>query len=120
VLQFAEEALDEVAFSVERLAEAGLASAIGLGRNVRFGALAFDQGADAIGIIGFVGDKDRAGAQAIEQRVGGRCVVGVACGEAEPNRQSLGIDKGVDLGRQAAARATETMISTPLFAVAAC
>jgi hypothetical protein len=86
VLQFAEEALDEVAFSVERLAEAGLASAIGLGRNVRCGALAFDQGADAIGIIGLVGDEDRAGPQAIEQRVGRRCVMGVACSETEPDR----------------------------------
>jgi hypothetical protein len=46
--------------------------------------------------------------------------MGVACGEAEPDRQSLGIDERVDLGRQSAARATETMISTPLFAVAAC
>jgi hypothetical protein len=120
VLQFAEETLDEVAFSVERLAEAGLASTIGLGRNVRFGTLAFDQGADAIGIIGLVGDEDRAGAQAIEQPVGGRCVMGMSSSEAEPNRQALGVDKGVDLGRQPAARATETMISTPLFAVAAC
>ena len=120
MLQFAEEALDEVAFPVEVLAEARLASSIGLGRAVRCGTLAFDQGADAIGIIGLVGDEDRAGAQAIEQPVGCGRVMGVACGETEPDRQPFRIDERMDLGRQPAARATETMISTPLFAVAAC
>jgi hypothetical protein len=120
VLQFAEEALDEVTFFVECLAEACLTFAVGFGRNVWFGALAFDQGADAIGVIGLVGDEDRAGAQAIQQGVGRRCVMGVTSGKAEPDRQSLGIDERMDLGRQPAARATETMISTPLFAVAAC
>jgi hypothetical protein len=44
----------------------------------------------------------------------------LAGGQAEPDREALGIDDGMDLGREATAGATETMISTPLFAVAAC
>ena len=42
------------------------------------------------------------------------------CGEAEPDREPLGIDDNVDLGREAASGATETMIWTPFFVVAAC
>ncbi len=40
--------------------------------------------------------------------------------QAEADRQALPVDDRMDLGREAAAGATETMISTPLFAVAAC
>lgn len=120
MLQLAEEPLDEVALPVELFAEGSLASAIGFWRDIGCSTLAFDQGAEAIGIIGLVGDEDRAWTQAIEQSIGGRRVMGVACGEAEPDRQPFGIDKRMDLGRQPAPRATETMISTPLFAVAAC
>ena len=120
MLQLAEEPLDEVALAVEPFADGSLASAIGFWRDVGCGTLAFDQGAEAIGIIGLVGDEDRAWTQAIEQRVCSGCVMGIACGEAEPDRQSFGIDKRMDFGCQPAPRATETMISTPLFAVAAC
>ena len=44
----------------------------------------------------------------------------LAGGQAEPDREALGVDERVDLGGEAAPGATETMISTPLFAVAAC
>ena len=40
--------------------------------------------------------------------------------QAELDREPLDIDDPVDLGRETAPRATETMISTPLFRVAAC
>lgn len=41
-------------------------------------------------------------------------------GQAQPDREALPIDDCVDFGREAASGATETMISIPLFAVAAC
>jgi len=41
-------------------------------------------------------------------------------GQAEPDRETLRIDDRVDFGREPASGATETMISIPLFAVAAC
>ena len=40
--------------------------------------------------------------------------------QAEPDREALRIDDRVDFGRETTTGATETMISIPLFAVAAC
>jgi hypothetical protein len=56
----------------------------------------------------------------VEQRVGDLPVVRLSGGQAEPDREALRVDDDVDLGREPAARSTETMICTPLFAVAAC
>jgi len=56
----------------------------------------------------------------VEQAVGDLPVVRLPRRQAEPDREPLGIDDDVDLGGEAAARATETRIRTPLFAVAAC
>lgn len=120
MFEFAEEAFDEVAFTVERLAEARLPFAIGFGRDVGHRALGLDQITDAIGIISLVGEYDGARCKAIKQAVRGGSVVGLAWCQAEPDRESLRIDERVDLGRETAPGATETMISTPLFAVAAC
>lgn len=58
--------------------------------------------------------------EAVEQDVCGGGVVRLARRQAEPDREPLRIDESVDLGRKTAPRATETIISTPLFAVAAC
>jgi hypothetical protein len=120
VLELAEEALDQIAFAIQRLAEAGLPFAIGLGRDVRHRTLRLDQVADAVGVVGLVGKNDGAWIKAIQQKMGGRAVMCLPCCQAEPDRESLSIDDGVDLGRETAAGATETMISIPLFAVAAC
>jgi len=59
-------------------------------------------------------------AQAIEQAERGRRIVRLARRQAEPDREPLGIDDHVDLGRETASGTTETMFSTPLFRVAAC
>ena len=120
MFELAEEALDPVALAIEPLREAGLPFAIGFGGDVGRGALVLDQAADTVGIIGFVAEQDGAGAEAIEQRIDRARVVRLPGGQGEPDRAPLGVDEGVDLGREAAAGATETMISTPLFAVAAC
>ena len=40
--------------------------------------------------------------------------------QAEPDREPLPIDDRVNLGRETAPGATETMIATSLFAVTAC
>ena len=120
VLELAEEAFDQIAVTVERLAEAGFPFAIGFGRDVGHRALRLDQIADAIGVISLVGENDGARIETIKQAERGGSVVGLAGGQAEPDREALGIDDGVDLGREAAAGATETMIQAPLFAVAAC
>jgi hypothetical protein len=120
VLELAEEALNLVALAVERLAKAWLPFAVGLCRDVRHGALGFDQVADAVCIISLVGKHDGARFEPVKQVVRGRGIVRLASRQAEPHGQALASDERVDLGRETAPRATETMISTPLFAVAAC
>jgi hypothetical protein len=39
----------------------------------------------------------------VQQRVGDLAVVRLACGQAEPDREALRVNDGVDLGRKAAA-----------------
>ena len=120
MLELAEEALDLIAFAVERPAEAGFPLTIGFGWDVGHRALAFDQVADASCVVGFVGQHDGARLEPVEQGQRGRRVMRLARCQAEPDRQALPVNDCVDLGRETAPGATETMISTPLFAVAAC
>ena len=56
----------------------------------------------------------------VQQRVGDLTIVRLSCGQAKADREPLRIDDRVDFGRESASGATETMISIPLFAVAAC
>lgn len=120
MFEFVEEALDEVALAVERLAEAVLPLAVRFGRDVRHRVLGLDQLADAVRIIPLVGEQDRVRSKPVEQRVGGPAVMDLTGGEAQPDRPALCVDERVDLGREPASRTTQAMISTPLFAVAAC
>lgn len=78
-----------------------------------------DQVTDAVGIIGLVRQHDGARAEVVEQRVGDLPIMRLAGGQAEPDREPLRINDDVDLCREPAPAATETMICTPLFAVAA-
>ena len=56
----------------------------------------------------------------LEQPVDDLSVVRLPGGQANPDREALRVDDDVDLGREPASAATETMIWTPFFAVAAC
>lgn len=120
MLELIEEAFDQVAFAIEPLAEAGFPFAIGFGGDVGHGALGLDHAADAIGVIGFVGQDDGTRIEAIEQFVRGRSIMRLTRCQAEPDREPLSIDDRVDFGRETASGATETIILIPLFAVAAC
>lgn len=55
----------------------------------------------------------------VEQIVGSLSVITLPGGQAQPDREALPIDGRVDFGREAASGTIETMISIPLFAVAA-
>ena len=120
MLELAEEAFDLIALAVERLREAGPPLAVGLGRDVGNSALALDQVADGVAVISLVAQYDGARFEPIEQFQCGRRIVRLTRRQAEPEREALPVDDRVDLGRETASGATETMISTPLFAVAAC
>ena len=56
----------------------------------------------------------------IEQIVSGLAVMALPCGQAQSDGEALPVDDRVDFGRETTPGATETVISTPLFAVAAC
>lgn len=120
VLQLGEEALDQVSLTIEPCAEVRLRSAIGLGRDIGERTLFTEGRADAIGIVGLVRQDDCSGTNMIKQIVSGLAVMALPCGQAQPDREALPIDDRVDFGREPASGATETMISIPLFAVAAC
>jgi hypothetical protein len=100
VLQLREEPLDQVALAIKALAEAGLPLPVALSRNVRRGALVLDQFANAVSIIGLVGQDDGMRAKVVEQGVGDLAVVRLSCGQPEPDRETLRVDDDVDLGRE--------------------
>ena len=56
----------------------------------------------------------------VEEVVGNLPVMALPGGQAQLDREALPIDDRVDFGREAASGTTETRISIPLFAVAAC
>ena len=56
----------------------------------------------------------------IKQIVSHLPVMALPGGQAQPDREALPVDDRVDFGREATSGTTETMISIPLFAVAAC
>ena len=56
----------------------------------------------------------------VKQIVSGLSIMALAGGQTQPDREALPIDDRMDLGREPASGATETMNSIPLFAVAAC
>lgn len=56
----------------------------------------------------------------VEQAVSSLTVMALPGGQAQSDWETLPIDDRVDFGREPTSGATETMISIPLFAVAAC
>ena len=75
----------------------------------------------AVAVVGAVAQQDLARAQVIEHVGGAAPVVGLALGELQSDGQAIGVDQGVDLGGQAAARATHATGSVVFFWVlAAC
>ena len=56
----------------------------------------------------------------VKQIVSGLAIMALPGGQTQPDREALPVDNRVNFGREAASGTTETMISIPLFAVAAC
>jgi hypothetical protein len=63
--------------------------------------------------LSLVGQDDRAGPEMVEQMIYHRRIMRLTAAQAESDREPMGIDDDVDLGREPAAGATETMISPP-------
>lgn len=120
VLQLGEEALDQIALAVEPCAEVRLCPAIGLWWDIGERALLAERRPDAVSIVSLVRQNDCSGTNMIEQIFSSLAVMALSGGQTQPDREALPIDDRVDFGRKPASGTTETTISIPLFAVAAC
>jgi hypothetical protein len=101
VFDFEEEALDEVAFAVERVVAVDLWGG-GSGRDDCDRVLSGDDIAERFRVIAFVAE-DMIGWQIGDQSLGVGVVTGLTGRENEPEGVAQGIDDGVDLGGQPAA-----------------
>ena len=118
VLHEAEQDLDLVALLVELPVGRALIEAGGSGWDHRQGSSSRDGLKDGVGVVGLVGDH-RFGRQAVEQGQGLRGVALLPGGQAEGERVAKGVCGGVQLGREAAARATKRLLACAFFAPAA-
>ena len=97
-----------------------IVGSIGLGGNAGSAALIVDDVTDPVGVIGPVGEHDRAFGQVVEQKLRHRGVVGLPGRERKLHRQAIANDTGVQLGGQSSATSTDTSVSTLFFCAAAC
>ena len=118
LLEFAEEALDEIALAVQ--CEVGLArlAAIGLRRDDRCYATLLKRLDQRVAVVAFVG-QERVGLDPIidliEQRNGLIDIGGLAGRERQRHGIAKRVDYGVDLGRQPAARSADGLIGAVFF-----
>lgn len=75
---------------------------------------------DAIGVVAFVGNDDRAPLKPIEQRLRARRVVVLARRDQEADRAALRVDARVDFRGEASSTSPHTTISTLFLTPEAC
>ena len=114
MLEFVEEALDEVALAVEREVAVALGRAVGLGRDHRGDAARgeiFDQ---RVGVESLVGEEGlRIGV--LEQRRSGGEIVRLTRRQHQGIGIAEGIDERMDFGGQSAARPADGLVFAPFF-----
>src|SRR5262245_31578760 len=129
MLQFAEEALDQIAIAVEEGAEGRDLHAPGHGLDVGPSALARHILAQGVAVVCAIGQEDLAGPEARQDVFGALAVMGLTLAELERDGQAVGIDEGMDLGGQPAPRAPHASgsklvpsggLRTPFLTLAAC
>jgi len=120
MLEFVEEAFDQVTLSIELMVNGSLVFAVALGGDVRPRAVFGDQLEDGLGVISLVADGIVSGTQALEQCRDGRLVGRLPRRQQKSDRQATGIDDGMDLGAQSSTRTADGVIRAPFFPPAAC
>ncbi len=101
MLDFEEEALDEVALAIEGIIAGNLRGCFSR-RDDGGGVLAVDGVAERLGIVAFVA-QDIVGGKVGDQGLGLGEVALLSWRQDEPQRIAQGIDDGMDLGGQSAA-----------------
>jgi len=119
MLDFVEEALDEVAFAIEH--EVALAGRlpVGSGRNDRGDGSLLEGVDQGIGIIGLVADQGPWVGVLQQRGCPGQVVVLPRC-QPQVGRIAQGIDKGMDLGAQSPAGAPDRLRAVFFTAPALC
>ena len=114
MLQRAEEALDEIAFAIER--EIGLARLlpVGLGRDYRRDIAIFEHRDQRVAIVSFVGNQC-AGLDPLEQWCGLRNIGSLPRRQRKRDGIAESIDDRMDLRRQTAARAADGLAFAVFF-----
>lgn len=118
MFKLVEEALDEIALSVEDLAVASRHSAASGGWDAGTDAALVQELAEPVGVVGLVGDQAAVGGYHVEQGAGGAEIVRLTGGQGQADRQAASIDHRMDFGRQAAARPADRFVAVFLGAAA--
>ncbi len=113
VLEAAEHALDGVSVAIEIGREAVLPSPVGLGRDVRRGALALDLATDGVAVIALVTMQDFGGGDLVEQHICGGAIGDLAAGQQEVDRAAEAIGQRVDFRRPPAAGTADRLRELP-------
>src|SRR6516162_2850223 len=103
VLDLVEEPFDQIAGSIQIWAKADRCAAIASRRDIGQRALPRSKGSDPVGIITAICQQHRPGLQARQQFAREPVVMGLAGGQREPHRQTVGIDHRMYLAGQPAA-----------------
>lgn len=120
LLELVEEALDQVALSVDLVVDHASQADIALRGDVGGCAGGLDRGDDRAGEVAAIGDHVVGQRHAFDQGRKGRLVGGLARREQQTDRQAVAIHDGVDLGAQSATRTTDGVIRAPFLPPAAC
>src|SRR5690625_573439 len=96
VLEFVEEALDEVSVAIKKGTEGRRVEASGHRFDARPGAAFLDRLTQSVGVVGAVSEQDVSLAQTVQHIERASAVMGLAGRELEDDGPPLGIDQGMD------------------------
>jgi hypothetical protein len=119
MLDFVDEALDEMTFLVDVLVVGDRLGSRDHGWNHGGDRTIGQVRPELVGVKGFVADHLVGGDQ-VDQGFGLRALVDLPGREKKPERIAKGVDGDMDLRAQATARATDRLILKPPFAPAEC
>ena len=120
MLELVEEALDEVALPVEGGIDGALEPDVALGRDVVLAAPGADHLDQSACVVSVIGDEGFGRRQGLDEGRRYGLVGGLAGGQDQPDRPSLFVDDGMDLGAQSSTRTANGVIRAPFFPPAAC
>ncbi len=119
MLELAEEALDEIALTIDAFVDGAVDKTLAGGRNMGLGAAGPDQVEQCVGVVASISD-NVAAFETVEQLRGRAQIMGLAGGQHEAYRQAVFIDQSIDLVAQSSTRTADGVIFAPFFPPAAC